>query len=246
MVICRSASGAVERRNGIRLREQVPLGEHHQVGPRRQLLGVEPHLAAELVVHLLGVVGVERHQEGEDPGPLDMLEELEPQSLPLVGPFDDAGNVGHHERPRAAELDDAEIGLERREGIVGDLGARGAEHREQRALAGVRLADQAHVGDQLEHELELPLLALLARLPLPRRLVRRRGEARVAPPAPAAARHAHRVAVVEDFRDQLAGGEVPHHRAGRHRQVDVGGGAPVFVLPLPWSPRSAFQMVRYR
>ena len=89
---------------------------------------------------------------------------------------------------------DAQVGLERGEGIVGDLGPGRRDHREQRALAGVGLAHQAHVGDELEHQLDLPLLALLARLPLARRLVGGRGEPGVAPAAPAAARHQQRVA----------------------------------------------------
>ena len=51
-----------------------------------------------------------------------------------------------------AHGDDAEVGFERREGIVGDLGPRGGDARDERGLAGVGVADQADVGQQLEFE----------------------------------------------------------------------------------------------
>src|SRR2546426_3691442 len=43
---------------------------------------------------------------------------------------------------------------ERGEGVVGDPGSRGRNYREQRALPGVGLAQQAHVGNELERSEE--------------------------------------------------------------------------------------------
>ena len=125
-------------------------------------------------------------QEREHARALDVAQELEAEPLALVRAFDDAGNVGDDERAVVAELHDAEVRRERRERIVGDLGTRRGDHREQRALAGVGLPDEADVGDELELELERATLAFLAGLPLARRLVRSRREERVALPAPAA------------------------------------------------------------
>jgi hypothetical protein len=67
---------------------------------------------------------------------------------------------------------DAEIGLEGGERVVGDLGPGRGNDRQQRALAGVRLTNQAHVGDELEDQLDFPVLALLARLPFAGSLMR--------------------------------------------------------------------------
>src|SRR2546422_9080796 len=93
-----------------------------------------------------------------------------------------------HEGAAVRQADDAEVRLERGERIIGDLGARRGDHREQCALARVRLAQEADVGDELEHQLQPPLLAVLARLPLAPALVRGGREARVAAPAAAAPR----------------------------------------------------------
>ena len=58
-----------------------------------------------------------------------------------------------------AEVHDAEVRLERRERVVGDLRRRGGDRGEQRRLAGVRQPDQADVGDQPELEPDPALLA---------------------------------------------------------------------------------------
>lgn len=40
------------------------------------------------------------------------------KSLARVSPFDDSGNVGHDERSVVAVFDDAQVGFERRKGVV--------------------------------------------------------------------------------------------------------------------------------
>ena len=57
-----------------------------------------------------------------------MAEELESQTLPFVRSFDDAGNVGDDEGPMVGKLDDAEVGLERGERVVGDLWTSGGDY----------------------------------------------------------------------------------------------------------------------
>ena len=63
-----------------------------------------------------------------------------------------------------AEVHDAEVRLERRERVVGDLGLRGGQGREQRGLAGVRQPDEPDVGDEPQLEAQPVLLAGLALL----------------------------------------------------------------------------------
>ena len=88
---------------------------------------------------------------------------------------------------RAADADHAEVRLEGRERVVGDLRLGRGDPRDERGLAGVREADERHVGDELQLEVEPALLADLALLGEGRRAEAVREEAGVAPaPAPAA------------------------------------------------------------
>ena len=86
-----------------------------------------------------------------------------------------------------AEVEHAEVRLEGRERVVGDLRAGGGERREEGRLAGVRQPDEADVGDQPQLEADPALLARLALLGVLRGLVGRRREVDVAEAAPAAA-----------------------------------------------------------
>ena len=90
----------------------------------------------------------------------------------LAGALDQAGDVGDHELGVVVDAHDAEVRLERRERVVGDLRLGGRDDADQRALADVGEPDERDVGDQLQLELEPALLAVLALL----------GEARRAPP----------------------------------------------------------------
>ena len=91
----------------------------------------------------------------DDRGALDVLEELDAEAVAEVSAFDEAGKVGDGEGEfvgEVADLDDAEVGLEGGEGVVGDLGPGGGEARDQGGLADVGIADQAGVGEQAEFE----------------------------------------------------------------------------------------------
>jgi hypothetical protein len=61
----------------------------------RELFGVLLDLAAQLIVLRLPVFRVDRDEEREQTGALDVPQELQPESLALVRALDDAGNVGH-------------------------------------------------------------------------------------------------------------------------------------------------------
>src|SRR5688572_353068 len=86
------------------LAKEVELREDDAIRFGGELRRIHRDLVAQLVEILLPVIGVDRYQERQDPRPLDVAEELEPQSLPLGGPLDDARDVGHHERPVIGEL----------------------------------------------------------------------------------------------------------------------------------------------
>jgi hypothetical protein len=67
--------------------QEVRLGEDHTVGGVAQLLRVAADLLPKLVVLLLRVLDVNRDQEGQGSGPLDVPQELEPQApSPRVPP----------------------------------------------------------------------------------------------------------------------------------------------------------------
>ena len=103
---------------------------------------------------------------------LDMAEEAVADTGAFMRAFDQARDVGEHEFA-ALVADDAEIGMQRREGIVGDLRLGGRDAREESRFAGIRQADDADIGDQLQPQPDPFLLALEARIGAARRLVGR-------------------------------------------------------------------------
>ena len=80
---------------------------------------------------------------------LDMAEEAVAEPVAFVRALDQAGNVGEHE-VAVVDLHHAEAGMQRGEGIVGDLRPRRRDGGEQRRLARVRQPDEADVGDQFQ------------------------------------------------------------------------------------------------
>ncbi len=144
------------------------------------------------------------------------------------------GHVGDRRPPLVlvAEVHDAEVRLEGRERVVGDLGRGRGERGEERRLAGVRQADEADVGDEPELEAEPALLARLALLGVLGGLVGRRREVRVAEAAAAAARDHRLLAGGDEVGDQRAGLVVEDGRAGRDVEDEVVAGLAVAPRPL--------------
>ena len=64
---------------------------------------------------------------------------------------------------RAVDAGDAEIRMQRREGIVGDLRLGRGDRRKEGRLAGIGQADQPGIGDQLQPQPDGPLLARAGR-----------------------------------------------------------------------------------
>jgi len=152
----------------------------------------------------------------DDAGALDVLEELDAQTCTQMRSFDEAGEVGDGEGFRVrkvADLDDAEVGFERGEGVVGDLGFGGGEARDERGFADVRVTDQTGVGEQAQFEAVVALFAGAAELVLARSLVGAGGEVLVAASAASAAGDDDGLAGAAEVVDQLAGVVVVEQRA---------------------------------
>jgi hypothetical protein len=73
--------------------------------------------------------------------------------------LDQSRQVGEDERRVSAEGDQAEVRVLGRERVVGNFWPRPRQPRQERALAGVRLAHQADVGDDLQLQNYVPPLA---------------------------------------------------------------------------------------
>ena len=87
-----------------------------------------------------------------------MPQEAVAQARAVAGPLDQPREVGDHEAPVAA-LHDSEHRAQGGEGVGADRRPRARNPAQQRRLAGVGKPDQPHVGEQLEREVQLPLLA---------------------------------------------------------------------------------------
>src|SRR2546430_4517273 len=108
----------------------------------------------------------------EKPCALDMPKELFAEPQASARPLDESGDVGDDELA-VVETRDAEIRRERCEGIVRDLRASARQRGEEGRLARVRQTGKADIGEKLQLEVDLSLLALAAVL----------RDARFAPPA---------------------------------------------------------------
>ena len=86
-----------------------------------------------------------------------------PRPAPSAAPGMRPGMSAMTKLASSAGLHHAEVRDERREGVVGHLGPRARDGADEGALADVGEAEQAHVGEHLELEAELLLLARLAR-----------------------------------------------------------------------------------
>ena len=169
----------------------------------------------------------------EQPRALDVAQEARPQPVTLVGALDEPGDVGQHEALFFAHRDHAQARLERGEGVVGDLGVRGREARDERGLAGVGEAHQADVGEQLQLQPQPALFAGLARVGAARGAVGGAGEAGVAAAAaPSASRHPA-LAGRGEVEQPLAALFLEKDRPDRHADEGVFAFAPVAVRAFP-------------
>src|SRR5690625_3377480 len=164
----------------LRQRRQPGGGEVGGVGGQ---LGLDRVEVAERVAVRLEGGAVE--DVDDDGAALDVPQEVQPQPPPLARAGDEPGDVGHGVALLAG-LDDAEVGHQRGEGVVGDLRAGGGHGRDEAGLARAGEADERDVRDALQLQDEVGGLPLLTEQGETGRLAPRGGEGGVAQPATAA------------------------------------------------------------
>lgn len=87
-------------------------------------LQLAPHRA--IVLHGISAIGRQRLDEMDQHArSLDVPQKLVPQA-DADALLDQARQIGKNEGPLAADVDDAEVGVLRRERVIGDLGVRPA------------------------------------------------------------------------------------------------------------------------
>ena len=139
-------------------------------------------------IRAVGSVG-DIDEVDNDAGALDVFEELDAEAVAEMRTFDEAGEVGDGEGfgvGEFADLDYAEVGFERGEGVVGDFGPGGGEARDEGGFADVRIANESGIGEEAELEAIVALFAGAAKLVLSGSLMGAGGEVLVAAASAAA------------------------------------------------------------
>ena len=156
---------------------------------------------------------------------------------PFGGAFDQARDVGEHEALFRTHAHDAEMRMQRREGIVRNLRTGVRDGRDEGGLPGVRKTEEAHVGEDLQFEFERAVLPGFARRALLGRAVDGTLEVKVPEAALAARGEELTRAVMVEVGDGFARIGVAHDRAHGHAQFNVlaaravaVGAAPVFAV----------------
>ena len=138
-----------------------------------------------------------------------------PSPTPSLAPSISPGTSATTSCRPSERLHGPEHRREGRERVLGDLRPRVRDPRQERRLAGVREADERGVGEELQAELDLPLVAGPADLGEARRLPGRAGEVLVAAPAAAALRDDDSRARTDEVGHELVALEAPASRRER-------------------------------
>ena len=146
---------------------------------------------------------------------VDVAQKVVSQARAFGCTLDDAGDIGHDKALLLPDRHHAQIGHQRGEVVVCDLGPCRRHHGQQRRLADVREADQTDVREQFELKDDVALNARLTGLGKTRCLTGRGGEVRISPTAVAALGRDERL-IVRQVLDDLPGFLVADDRAARH------------------------------
>ncbi len=159
-----------------------------------------------------------------------MAQKPDTQSFAFVRALDNARNICDHERLILPDPHDAQRRFERRERVIRHFRLRRRQHGNQHALARIRKAHDAHVGQQAEFERKVSLYSLFSRLGVPGRLVRRRPEKRIAPAASPPRRQGQPLARFAHLAQYFPGIALFDDGAKRYAQHNILTGAPGSVV----------------
>ena len=157
----------------------------------------------------------------QQPRALQVPQEAVPQPGALGCPADQTRHVGHHEAAPVFHTHHAQIGVQRGERIVSHLRTGIGDLRDEGGLARVGHAQQAHVGQHLQLQLQPTLLARPARRGLARRAIGTALEMQVAQTAVTTLGQHNPLTMRGQVKKQLARVLVMDLRAHRHAQHDV-------------------------
>ena len=161
------------------------------------------------------------HDVQQQPGALQVPQELVPKARPLGGPFDQAGDVGDNKAFLGADAHHTEVGVQRGEGVIGDLGAGIGDCRNKGGLARVGHAQQAHIGQHLELQLQVETLTGVTRGFLARGAVDGALEAQVAKAAITTLGHQDLLSSLQQLVHHFTGVGIADDGAHRHLEDDV-------------------------
>ena len=154
-------------------------------------------------------------------GTRQVLEEADTQAGTVGSAFDQAGNVGDDEALPAIDADHAQVRHQGGERVVGNLRLGRGNGADEGALAGIRQAQQANVGQDFHLQLQVTLVARLARRGLAWRTVGTGLETGIAQAVPAALGDHQLLAWRDQVADHFLSGRVDHRGADRHAQDQV-------------------------
>jgi len=106
------------------------------------------------------------NQMNKEARALNVAEEANTEAGAFMCAFNEAGEIGHDKSAAklgavpasaAVGIDDAEVGLERGERIVGNFRACSRDHRDQSGFSGVRKTDQADIREKFQFEAKMAL-----------------------------------------------------------------------------------------
>ncbi len=208
--------------------QQVDLVQDNHLWPRLEAGAVLGQLAIDRpeLLRWIACRGVDHvHQQ---PSSLQVREELVAEADALAGALDQPRDVRDGELPPVRGVHRAEHRLERRERVIRDLRLRVRDPGQKRRLAGVRQPHERGVGEQLQPQIKLGLVARCADLREARRLARGGRELTVAATAGAAAAQYGLSAGVRKIDDEVSVG-VEDLRADRDRELDALAVGPVLA-----------------
>ena len=158
-------------------------------------------------------------QVDEHAGAFDVPQKVIPQTHARMRALDEAGDVGQH-HILIIHHGHAQVGLQRGEGIVRDLGFGPGDGGQQGAFARVGHANDADVCDELQLQPQPALLARLALFGDAGGLIGGGAERVIAAAAPAAPGHQQLFARLQQLAQKFAGVRVVNLDAGRYGHFD--------------------------